>query len=285
MIEICIQKKLSGAQGNFTLDIHTLFHAQKTYGIFGKSGSGKTTFLKILAGITHPDSGIIKYNHQEFFNKEKKFSLPTWKRKVGFVFQNYTLFPHLSVYKNIIFGLDKTMQNQVEELIASLNLEKLCNQKPKNLSGGQSQKVALARAILSNPDILLLDEPFSGLDKDTKSLLQSDLKNILKKYKFTTFLISHDITEMFLLADEVFTLKDGKFIKSGSPSEVFLQKDENKILGKVLSLEEKDSTIQATLLVQNILLSCSLPKTNEKVRVGDIIAMDNNFSLLNFKKI
>lgn len=287
MIDICIQKKLNGSKGIFTLDINAHFCTQKTYGIFGESGSGKTTFLKMLSGITNPDSGFICYKSQEFFNKKKNFSLPIWKRKIGFVFQNYALFPHLSVYKNIIFGLDKAMKNNIDDLIFSLNLENLCNQKPKNLSGGQSQKVALARAILSNPDILLLDEPFSGLDKDTKALLQIDLKNILEKYKITTFLISHDITEMFLLADEVYVLKDGKFVQYGSPSEVFLQTDkkEGKLLGKVLSLKEDGLALKAFLLIQNSIFSCSLPKTTEKIGIGDIIAIDNNISLHHFEKI
>lgn len=280
MIQVDIQKQLNGASGNFTLDLKATFQPNKLYAVFGESGCGKTTFFKMLSGIVNPDSGIIIHNNQTLFDKTKKINIPTWKRNIGFVFQNYALFPHLSVYKNIIFGLDKAMQSQVDSLIELLNLAKLCDKKPKNLSGGQAQKVALARSILQNPKILLLDEPFSGLDQNAKNTLQQELKNTLKHFDFTTFLISHDITEVFLLADQVFMLENGAFLRQGTPQEVFLtqQSGENKVYGKILSIKKQDSLAIMQVLIQQTIFKIVLQNPCKDFAIGDCIAIENNFS-------
>lgn len=283
MIKVCLQKKLNGSKGDFILDLHTEFQSKKIYGIFGKSGSGKSTFFKMLAGISTPDSGSIIHNNQILYDKNKKINISPWKRKIGFVFQNYALFPHLNVYKNLVFGLDKTMKNQVDAIISMLNLQNLCDKKPKNLSGGQSQKVALGRAILSNPDILLLDEPFSGLDKMTKMTLQMELKKILENFNFTTFLISHDITEVFLLTQEVLILENGKFTKRGKPSDIFLKK-EKEIFGKILSIKEENEGLKAQIIIQDMIFSCILEK-GCNLENNDFVAIQNHFFIDKIRKI
>lgn len=288
MIVVNVQKKLNGANGEFVLDLQATFQTKQIYAIFGESGSGKSTFFKMLSGILLPDSGNITFNDEIFFDKEKKINKAIWKRKIGFVFQNYALFPHLNVYKNMVFGLDSKMKGKIDDLIALLNLHNLCDKKPKNLSGGQSQKVALARAILSNPDILLLDEPFNGLDKDTKNLLQEELKKILKHFDFTTFLISHDIAEVFFLSQKVLVLQDGKFARYGTPDEVFLQKkdvSEKRICGKVLSVREMQSFCEIEVLIQNMIFLFSLPNGAEIPKIGDFISIKNHFSIASVEKI
>ena len=290
MIRIDLQKSLEGAKGRLELDLQASFAPHLVHAIFGESGSGKTTFFKMLSGIITPDRGYIEHDGRVFFDSTNGVNLAIWRRKVGFVFQNYALFPHLSVYKNITFGLDKAMTHKIDELIALLNLSNLQDKKPKNLSGGQAQKVALARAILSNPDILLLDEPFSGLDRPTKITLQEELARILSHFKLTTFIISHDLEEVFSLAHQVHVLQEGRFTKQGSPSEVFLQKQDlgRNIYGKVLALRHEDSKLIVEVLVGDRILSLMMPevrKSLESPKIGDFIAFDNRFSISDYQKI
>ncbi len=287
MIKIDVQKKLHGANGAFVLHLKAQFQTQKTYAIFGESGNGKTTFFKMLAGILNPDAGSIIYKDHVFFDQKQGINEAIWKRKIGFVFQNHALFPHLTVYKNIIFGLDALMRHRVDDLIDLLNLQNLCDQKPKNLSGGQAQKVALARAILSNPHILLLDEPFNGLDRDNKLLLQEEIQKILEHFNLTTFLISHDIAEVFFLSQEVLILQNGSFTKRGTPHAVFLHQDacEKRIYGKVLSINKTQSLCTIEVLVQNMILQCILPNHQEVPSIGDFITIKNHFHIDGFEKI
>ncbi|MCE3037270.1 ATP-binding cassette domain-containing protein [Helicobacter sp. faydin-H20] len=284
MIQISLQKQLSGAKGPLNLDLQANFQTNKTYAIFGESGSGKTTFFKMLCGITPPDSGYISYNNQVLYDKKAKINTPVWKRNIGFVFQNCALFPHLNVYKNITFGLNKSLKSQVDSLISLLNLNQLCDKKPKHLSGGQAQKVALARSILQNPKILLLDEPFSALDQDTKTFLYQEFKNTLKHFNLTTFLISHDITEVLFLTDHVFVLEDGKFCKNGSPQEIFLEQNNHKIFGKILSIKKQGDKSVLQVLVQNMIFNFILENVDNSLKIGDMIAVDNHFSINRFQK-
>ncbi|MCE3039588.1 ATP-binding cassette domain-containing protein [Helicobacter anatolicus] len=285
MIQISLQKQLSGAKGPFNLDLQANFQTNKTYAIFGESGSGKTTFFKMLCGITPPDSGYISYNNQVLYDKKAKINTPVWERNIGFVFQNYALFPHLNVYKNITFGLNKSLKSQVDSLISLLNLNQLCDKKPKHLSGGQAQKVALARSILQNPKILLLDEPFSALDQDTKTFLYQEFKNTLTHFNLTTFLISHDITEVLFLTDHVFVLEDGKFCKNGTPQEIFLEQKNHKIFGKILSIKKQGNKSVLQVLVQNMIFNFILENADNSLKIGDMIAVDNHFSINRFQKI
>ena len=157
----------------------------------GESGSGKTTFLKCLAGLEKINSGKIELNNI-ILNDKRVFVNPNF-RKIGFVFQDYPLFPHINVLNNITINLDKTYFSKLDYILSLTNLKHLVDRYPDQLSGGEQQRVCLARALVREPDLLLLDEPFSNLDSNIKSIIQEEIHKIIKETKTTTILVTHDI--------------------------------------------------------------------------------------------
>jgi molybdate transport system ATP-binding protein len=221
LIDIKIKKRLKLSEGYKDLDINLYVKRGEIITIFGKSGEGKTTLLRIIAGLTNVDSGYIKVNQQYWFNSDLKINLPPQKREIGFVFQNYALFPNMTAEENILFGMEKEDKDFLEELIRLMELEKVRKLKPNKLSGGQKQRVALARALARKPKILLLDEPLSALDWEMRLKLQEEIKNIHKRFNTTIFLVSHNIDEVVKLSDRVFYLKNGRIEREGKPKEIF----------------------------------------------------------------
>lgn len=223
MIFLDFEKQLHSVQGNFTLQVCCELTPQNLITFFGKSGAGKTTILRILAGLDSPDSGVIQVNDEIWYDACAKINLPPQKRRIGFVFQDYALFPNMSVEKNLSFALPKNAdKSRVESLLEITELGALRKFKPNMLSGGQQQRVALARALVRNPQILLLDEPFSALDSAMSRKLQEELLRIHQHFKLTTFLVSHNFSEVFFLSNFVVHLELGKIDKQGTPDEVFL---------------------------------------------------------------
>lgn len=180
-------------------------------GVLGASGCGKSMTLKCIAGIETPDRGRIVLNGRVLFDSEKGINLPPQKRNVGYLFQNYALFPHMNVEENISFGIKKTeKQFIIDKYIKIFHLEKVRNLYPKNLSGGQQQRVALARIFASEPDILMLDEPFSALDDFLKWQVELELRDILKMYAKNILFVSHNRDEIYRFCDEVAVLSHGR---------------------------------------------------------------------------
>lgn len=190
--------------------------------LLGESGCGKTTLLRIIAGFEHADSGRVTIAGDEVVN-DKKFVEPE-QRKVGLVFQDYALFPHLSVGDNILFGLkDKSKHSKtLAKMLELLQLKGQENKMPHQLSGGQQQRVAIARALATEPEILLLDEPFSNLDTFLRREVREQIHNILKKANTTVILVTHDQEEAFSFADKIAVMKDGKILQTASPEELYL---------------------------------------------------------------
>lgn len=193
--------------------------------LFGASGSGKTTALRCLAGLARPDSGSIHFGTELWFEAtQNEFLLPRLRR-VGFVPQDYALFPHLSVTRNVAYGLahlDRAeQQRRVTETLRWLGLEGLEHRRPLELSGGQQQRVALARALVGRPRLLLLDEPLAALDTPTRLRLRHELRGWLRQAALPTVLVTHDRTEALALGDEVVVLHEGRNIQQGPPQEVF----------------------------------------------------------------
>ncbi len=199
--------------GDFTLE--SKFESDKgILGFLGASGSGKSMTLKCIAGIVTPDEGKIVLNGVTLFDSEKKINLPPQKRKVGYLFQNYALFPNMTVEKNIEAGThwtkDKEKRKQlVRDMIKQVELTGLEKRKPYELSGGQQQRCALARILVNQPDILLLDEPFSALDSYLREQLVTDMKVLLKQYQKDVILVSHSRDEVYKLCDETAIVSDG----------------------------------------------------------------------------
>ena len=181
--------------------------------ITGSSGAGKTSLLRIICGLESPKEGEILLDNMIIFNKG--ISVPTEKRNIGLVIQEKVLFPHLTARKNIEFGLSKNSPNEshVDEILHHLNITKLANKFPHELSGGESQRVALARSIIMKPKLLLLDEPFTGLDTELKSNIYPEIQSILKNNMITSLMVTHDLNEVKALSDKCFNLDSGKLIE------------------------------------------------------------------------
>jgi molybdate transport system ATP-binding protein len=244
MIQFSAYKMLQTADGELPLDISLTFEKGQFVSIYGNSGAGKTTILRILAGLTQAEKVQIKVDNEIWDDSQKKYHLPVQKRSIGFVFQDFALFPNLTVKENLKFALSKNDSNEiVSELIELMELQSLQNSKTQHLSGGQKQRVALARAIVRKPEILLLDEPLSALDDDMRFKLQDYLLKIHQKYQLTTLMISHSIPEIFKLSDKVVVVDKGKIIKEGIPNTVFAEEkisSKFKLTGEIISITKSD---------------------------------------------
>jgi len=273
MIRIDIKKKLISQSGEIVLNISTQIKEKEFITVFGESGAGKTTFLRIIAGLTVPDRGYIEVNGKVWFDSKRGINLPPQKRKIGFVFQDYALFPNMTVEENILFAMEKKDTVFLEELIEVVNLKKLRNRKPDTLSGGQKQRVALARAIARKPEILLLDEPLSALDIKTRQFLQEEIKKIHERFNLTTFLVSHDYSEIFRMSNRVLYLKNGVIFKEGTPEEVFIEKrisGKVKITGEVLKVEKEDIIYVLSIFTGNSIIKVVATEEEAKsIKVGD----------------
>ena len=202
-------------------DVDLVIEKGEFFSLLGPSGCGKTTMLRLIAGFIRPDSGSILVDGNQIEN------VPPEKRKVGMVFQNYALFPHLTVADNIAFGLnvqhvDKDIaRKRMEEMLELVQLKEMEDRFPRQLSGGQQQRVALARALITQPHVLLLDEPLAALDKQLRSYMQVELRDLQRKLGITTFFVTHDQEEAMTLADRIAVMRSGKIIQIGPPSEVY----------------------------------------------------------------
>ena len=185
----------------------------------GESGSGKTTFLKCLAGLEKINSGSIELNGK-ILNDDTTFVNPNL-RKIGFVFQDYPLFPHINVLKNITINLEKSFFSKLDYILKLTNLKDLCERFPDQLSGGEQQRVCLARALIREPDLLLLDEPFSNLDSSIKFTIQQEIHKIIKQTKTTTILVTHDIKDTFNISDKILIFKAGILQQYDNPVNMY----------------------------------------------------------------
>ena len=190
--------------------------------LLGPSGCGKTTLLRLAAGLETPDAGFIKLNEEII--SSPGFVLPPEERGVGLVFQSYALFPHLTVKQNIMFGLNgKTSESAktISDLMRELDIEELSDKYPHELSGGQQQRVALARALAPNPPIILLDEPFSGLDSRLRERVRDQMLHILRNTETSALMVTHDAEEAMFMSDKIIVLNEGKEIQQGRPIDLY----------------------------------------------------------------
>lgn len=218
-LNVSIRKKLR----DFFLDVN-FQTSNEILALLGASGSGKSMTLKIIAGIETPDEGKIILNGRVLFDSEKKINLPPQSRRIGYLFQNYALFPNMTVAENILFaavGNRNEKLRSLDENLKRFQLRGLENSYPHELSGGQQQRVALARILTSHAEFLLLDEPFSALDSYLKWNLELELAEILKSYNGAAILVSHDRDEVFRLADKIAVLNQGKIDAMNGKHELF----------------------------------------------------------------
>jgi molybdate transport system ATP-binding protein len=194
MISVDIEKKLKAYKGQQVLKIAAEFAAGSITKIYGPSGAGKTTFLKIIAGLTDPEKGKITVDDIVWLDTSAKLSLSPQKRKTGFVFQNYALFPNMTVQQHLEYATDD--QQWIKRLIVVGKLETFLEHKPEYLSGGQQQRLAILRAMAIKPKLLLMDEPFSALDHKMKSEIIAELKSLWNELGTTVLIVSHNLQEL-----------------------------------------------------------------------------------------
>ena len=221
MLKIDIERSMLTSEGKSLLKVDLEIAENELICLFGHSGAGKTTLLRILAGLFNPDRGFISFNGQVWYDSSKKINLSPQQRNVGYMFQDYALFPNMTVRKNIEFAQRTRNAEEVDTLLSHFGLEALQKQYPAMLSGGQKQRVALARALAAKPNLLLLDEPLSALDYDMRLNLQEEILKAHELLNSVTLLVSHDKDEVSKLATSVILLRNGAIIGQGEPEEVF----------------------------------------------------------------
>lgn len=273
MIFINITKYLESAEGPINAVFELEISDKEFLTLFGPSGAGKTTLLRMIAGLEQPDSGTIIVDGDVWFDSVKKINLPPQKRSIGFVFQDYALFPTMSVRENLLFAAQSAKQrHNIDELIELVELTALADRFPLTLSGGQKQRVALARALVRHPKILLLDEPLSALDPSMRQKLQDELVLVHERLGVTTLLVSHDIAETVKLSDRLVAIESGKITRVCPPMEFFSPQTLSgklQLIGEVLSIQYDHPIYLITLLTgSNMIKAVVSQKEASMLEVG-----------------
>ena len=220
-VDIRLQRAFSGHE--FSLDTNFAVPSGITI-LFGASGAGKTTLLDCVAGLAAPNHGRIAIGERIFFDGPRKINIETRRRKVGYVFQNLALFPHLSVEKNVQYGLNSLNTSErfqrTNTVLESFRIPHLQSRKPDDISGGEQQRVALARALVTEPCVLLLDEPLAALDAATKAKIVADLRAWNEAHRIPILYVTHSREEVFALGERVLVMEQGRIIAQGTPHEV-----------------------------------------------------------------
>ncbi|QKQ76404.1 molybdate ABC transporter permease subunit [Nostoc sp. TCL240-02] len=250
---------------------------EKPLGLLGGSGAGKSMILRCLAGIETPTTGRIVLNDRVLFDSVQGINLPSRDRRIGFLVQNYALFPHLSVAQNIAFGLPKklsagSIRVQVEEQLLAMQLQGLGDRYPHQLSGGQQQRVALARALASQPEALLLDEPFSALDTHLRSQLEQQMTETLADYQGVTLFVTHNMEEAYRICPNLLVLEHGRAVHHGSKYDIFQHPATVSVAQLTGCKNFSRAVLQSSQQIEAIDWGCTLqviePVTSELSHVG-----------------
>jgi len=274
LIFVDVEKRMLTADGPMNLVVQTTIQVGELVALFGQSGAGKTTLLRILAGLVNPDRGLVKFGNTVWFDSEKQINIAPQNRNVSLMFQDFALFPNMTVEQNIRFAQPEKDDVAVNELLAIFGLVEFRKRKPNGLSGGQKQRIALARALARKPQLLLLDEPLSALDAEMRNALQDEIAKAHRLSGVTTLLVSHDLNEVFRLASHVICIENGVITRSGKAEAVF---SDNSISGKVqitgqIARIEKQDTINIVTVISGnnqIIKVIAFDSDLENLKLGD----------------
>jgi molybdate transport system ATP-binding protein len=274
VIRIDIEKMMHTAHGAMKLSVNTSVEPGELVALFGESGAGKTTILRILAGLITPDKGQIRFGNTAWYDSDKKLDLPPQQRNISFMFQDYALFPNMTVEQNIRFAQPIRNEPEVKELLGIFGMSEFGKRKPNGLSGGQKQRVALARALARKPQLLLLDEPLSALDAEMRNMLQDEIIQAHQMTGVSTILVSHDLNEVFRMATHVLCLENGIITRSGRPEEVFSDNSISgkvQITGKIARIDPQDTINIVTVISGNnqIIKVIAFDSDLENLKIGD----------------
>jgi len=274
MIKVKVKKSLVSATGPMELDVDFSIEANDLVTIFGASGAGKTTILRMIAGLTSPDEGLIKVGDEVWFDSKLGINKPVQERSIGFVFQDYNLFPNMTVRQNLEYALkNKQDAYLIDELLELTHMAQLANRKPQTLSGGQKQRVALIRALARKPKIFLFDEPLSSLDLELRLKLQDEILILYNRFKIPTIFVTHDLSEIYKMSSTVLMLEAGRITRTGKPSEIFGQDNLSgkfKFVGTVLELVQDNFLYIVTIQIgQNITKVVVTEDEAAGLKIGD----------------
>lgn len=290
MVNLFLQKILDSEKGKMQLNVEMNIQQGSLVALYGDSGAGKTSILRMLSGLMKVDQGIITVNEQNWLNTKKNIDLKPQHRNVGFLFQDYALFPNMTVRENLLYALEKGQDSKiVDDLISLIELKDLQNQKPENLSGGQKQRVALARTLVRKPKVLLLDEPFSALDLKMRVRLQDYLLRVHLQYHLTTIFVSHNISEIVKIADQIFVLDNGLIKEEGKPIEVFTKKHTKakfQFPGEVIQIKKEGIIYIVTVLVGKHFVKIVTTESDiNTISAGDTVFVGSENYNLSIQKI
>jgi len=272
MIEIDIVKKLHGVEKDMLLKVDIQIEDESFIAISGVSGSGKTTLLRILAGLETAE-GYIKVDGEVWLDTHS--FKPIQQREIGFVFQDYALFPNMTVEEHLLFV--KKDKKLALELLEMTGLDALAKRKPFTLSGGQQQRVNLCRAMMRGPKVLLMDEPLSALDIAMRLKLQNEIKALHERFKTTTLMVSHDPSEIYHMAKRVIVLKSGKIVDDGMPKEVLLKTSGSakfSFEGRIIDIVQADVVYIAIIAIgQQLTEIVVTPEEIQDMTIGQKVSI------------
>ncbi|GAB3342623.1 hypothetical protein GCM10027299_57600 [Larkinella ripae] len=270
MIQLRARTNLLFASGPAPLDVDISLATGSLTGLYGPSGSGKTSLLRILAGLMVPEEGLIRVEDRIWLDTGQRINLPTQRRKVGMVFQDSALFPNMSVRQNVEFAAENRRDPLIDELLERVGLTKLADRQPASLSGGQRQRVALVRALARRPQLLLLDEPFSALDRETRDQLLAELLSLHQRFGTTTVLVSHQQEEILRVADQLLELKQGKaFWVEIGPG----QKTLPEVTGQITAVQLESGQARIEIRLHETTVTLEMPVHQVRWQVGDPITL------------
>lgn len=264
-LQVRVRRTLSSEDGGFQLDVAFALEKGITI-LFGPSGAGKTTLLDCIAGLAHPDQGRVAVGARVLFDSEEGINLSPAERKIGYVFQDLALFPHLNVETNIAYGLNgrnaEDRKLRVTNALESLGISDLRTRRPAELSGGERQRVALARSLVTQPQVLILDEPLAALDMPVRMKIAEDLRKSVQSLPIPVLYVTHSRDEVFMLGERMLMLERGKVIAEGTPHQVMsaprnetvaqLAGFENVFDAEVTSIHEERGTITCNVTATSV---------------------------------